>query len=87
MHGQMDFVRQRRNASARPITKRTGNEPGSAWATPKSSELIMMAQTRDIPWRSPGKTKPLKNTSSQNGAMKTAANSVAYVDKGATLLC
>ena len=75
--GQMEAVRQRTKASARPIISSTGKEPGSACAMAKSSELTTMAAPTDMLWRRPGKTKPRKNISSQKGAMNTAAKSVA----------
>ena len=82
MLGQMELVRQRRMARAMPMMINTGNDAGSAWAIAKMSALMMMDSVKDMPRRSPMKTKLRKKTSSQVGAMNTAAASVVYVEIG-----
>src|SRR6266567_3601393 len=85
--GQIELVRQRRKARANPIKKRTANEPASACATAKMSELRKIAHPTDMARKKPAKTKLRKKISSQKGATKTLASNVAYVVRGAARLC
>ena len=77
--GQMELVRQRIIARARPMANKMGKDAGSLCATPKMRALIPMDRASGMPRRSPIKVKLRKKTSSQIGAMNTAAASVVYV--------
>lgn len=80
--GQMERVRQRIMARARPMINNTGKDAGSPWATAKKSALIMIHGASGMPRRSPIKVKLRKKISSQIGARNTAIASVTYVVMG-----